>query len=94
MNDLEYRRKQLLKLQDTVIDMEDLSNGVSITDLTLTDFRIDLAQYLQGPPRPAGRPAAGRLRRHDQHRRRHCSPASSSACGPRAPGASRPRARI
>jgi Superfamily II DNA/RNA helicases, SNF2 family len=47
MNDLEYRRKQLLKLQDAVIDMEDLSSGVSITDLTLTDFRIDLAQYLK-----------------------------------------------
>ena len=50
MNDLEYRRKQLLKLQDTVIDMEDLSNGVSITDLTLTDFRIDLAQCLKEHP--------------------------------------------
>ena len=50
MNDLEYRRKQLLKLQDTVIDLEDLSSGVSITDLTLTDFRIDLAQYLKANP--------------------------------------------
>ena len=50
MNDLEYRRKQLLKLQDTVIDMEDLGSGVSITDLTLTDFRIDLARYLQQHP--------------------------------------------
>jgi hypothetical protein len=47
MNDLEYRRKQLLKLQDVVIDLEDLSTGVSIADLTLTDFRIDLAQYLK-----------------------------------------------
>ncbi len=45
MNDLEYRRKQLFKLQETVIDLEDFSSGVSITDLTLTDFRIDLAQY-------------------------------------------------
>ncbi len=44
MNDLEYRRKQLLKLQDAVIDLEDLSSGVSIADLTLTDFRIDLAR--------------------------------------------------
>jgi hypothetical protein len=44
MNDLEYRRKQLLKLQETVIDLEDLSSGVSIADLTLNDFRIDLAQ--------------------------------------------------
>jgi len=50
MNDLEYRRKQLLKLQDTVIDLEDLSTGVAITDLTLTDFRIDLAQYLKAHP--------------------------------------------
>jgi len=50
MNDLEYRRKQLLKLQDAVIDMEDLSTGVSITDLTLTDFRIDLAEYLKAHP--------------------------------------------
>jgi SNF2 family DNA or RNA helicase len=45
MNDLEYRRKQLLKLQDAVIDMEDLSTGLSIADLTLNDFRIDLATY-------------------------------------------------
>jgi SNF2 family DNA or RNA helicase len=50
MNDLEYRRKQLLKLQDAVIDLEDLSTGVSIADLTLTDFRIDLAQYLKANP--------------------------------------------
>ena len=50
MNDLEYRRKQLLKLQDAVIDLEDLSTGVSIADLTLTDFRIDLAEYLRGYP--------------------------------------------
>lgn len=47
MNDLEYRRKQLLKLQDAVIDLEDLSSGVSIADLTLTDFRIDLAGFLR-----------------------------------------------
>lgn len=50
MNDLEYRRKQLLKLQDAVIDLEDLSTGVSIADLTLTDFRIDLAEYRREHP--------------------------------------------
>jgi hypothetical protein len=50
MNDLEYRRKQLLKLQDAVIDLEDLSTGVSIADLTLTDFRIDLSQFLNAHP--------------------------------------------
>ncbi|MBL8036708.1 MAG: DEAD/DEAH box helicase family protein [Nitrospira sp.] len=47
MNDLEYRRKQLLKLQDAVIDLEDLSSGVSIADLTLNDFRVDLAGHLK-----------------------------------------------
>jgi Helicase conserved C-terminal domain/SNF2-related domain len=50
MNDLDYRRKQLLKLQDAVIDLEDLSSGVSIADLTLTDSRIDLAQYTKAHP--------------------------------------------
>jgi hypothetical protein len=50
MNDLEYRRKQLLKLQDAVIDLEDLSTGLSIADLTLTDFRIDLAQFTKVNP--------------------------------------------
>jgi hypothetical protein len=50
MNDLEYRRKQLLRLQEAVIDLEDLSTGVSIADLTLTDFRIDLAEYLRAHP--------------------------------------------
>ncbi|XUW99723.1 MAG: helicase-related protein [Dehalogenimonas sp.] len=50
MNDLEYRRKQLLKLQDAVIDLEDLSSGVSIADLTLNDFRTDLAGFLKENP--------------------------------------------
>jgi SNF2 family DNA or RNA helicase len=47
MNDLEYRRAQLQKLQDAVIDLEDLSSGVSIADLTLNDFRIDLAGQMR-----------------------------------------------
>ncbi len=50
MNDLEYRRQQLLKLQDAVIDLEDLSSGVSIADLTLNDFRVDLAGFLKDHP--------------------------------------------
>ena len=54
MNDLEYRRRQLLKLQDAVIDLEDLSSGISIADLTLTDFRIDLADYLRDRPDTLG----------------------------------------
>ncbi|MFJ8551242.1 helicase-related protein [Streptomyces sp. NPDC093676] len=50
MNDLEYRRTQLLKLQDSVLDLEDLSTGVSIADLTFTDLRIDLADYSKSHP--------------------------------------------
>ena len=50
MNDLEYRRKQLQKLQDAVIDLEDLSSGISIADLTLADYRIELAGYLREHP--------------------------------------------
>jgi hypothetical protein len=59
MNDLEYRRKQLLRLQDAVIDLEDLSTGVSITDLTLTDFRIDLAEFIRANPELIDRPPLG-----------------------------------
>ena len=46
MNDLEYRRKQLEQLQNAVVDLEDISGGVSITDLTLNDFRMDLSGFL------------------------------------------------
>ena len=44
MNDLDYRRQQMVQMQDAVLDLEDLQSGVSITDLTLTDFRVDLAR--------------------------------------------------
>ena len=47
MNDLEYRRKQLKQLQDNVVDVEELSGGISITDLTLNDFKMDLMAYLK-----------------------------------------------
>ena len=46
MNDLEYRRKQLQQLKDTVVELEDMAGGVSITDLTLNDFRMDLSDYM------------------------------------------------
>jgi len=50
MNDLEYRRKQLEKMQEAVIDLEDLSSGISIADLTLSDFRIDVARFMKDHP--------------------------------------------
>jgi len=46
MNDLEYRRKQLQQLKEAVVDLEDIAGGVSITDLTLNDFRMDLSDYM------------------------------------------------
>lgn len=39
--DLEYRRKQLKQLQTQVLDLEDIEGGISITDLTFNDFKID-----------------------------------------------------
>jgi len=45
MNDLEYRRIQLQQLQEQVVDIEDLSGGISITDLTLNDIKMDLLHY-------------------------------------------------
>lgn len=44
MNDLDYRRKQLEALQERAIDLDDMASGVSITDMTLSDLRLDLAQ--------------------------------------------------
>lgn len=43
--DLEYRKKQLNKLKQEVVELEDIDSGVSITDLGLNDFRIDLVNY-------------------------------------------------
>jgi len=44
--DLEYRTQQLKKLQEEVVELEDINTGVSITDLGLNDFRIDLVNYV------------------------------------------------
>lgn len=41
-NDVSYRKEQLKRLQEEVIELEDLKTGVSITDLGLNDFRMDL----------------------------------------------------
>ena len=46
-NDIAYRREQLRRLQEEVIEMEDLKTGVSITDLGLNDFRMDLLNYIK-----------------------------------------------
>jgi len=44
-SDLTFRKKQLEKLKDEVVDIEDMESGVSIMDLWLNDFRMDLVNY-------------------------------------------------
>jgi len=56
-NDLSYRKEQLRRLQEEVIEMEDLKTGVSITDLGLNDFRMDLLNYLKENGDLAGVPS-------------------------------------
>jgi hypothetical protein len=48
--DLAYRKEQLKKLQEEVIDLEDISGGISITDFTLDDFIISLEKYMKEHP--------------------------------------------
>ncbi|SDF27700.1 C-terminal helicase domain-containing protein [Sporolituus thermophilus] len=45
-SDLEYRKEQLKRLQEEVIDLDDMNSGISITDLGLNDFRMDLVNYV------------------------------------------------
>ncbi|MCI8491315.1 MAG: DEAD/DEAH box helicase family protein [Lachnospiraceae bacterium] len=45
--DLEYRKQQLKRLQEEVVDMEDMSTGISIMDLGLNEFRLDLLEYVK-----------------------------------------------
>lgn len=45
--DLEYRRAQLKRLQEEVVDLEDMTNGISIMDLGLNEFRLDLLEYMK-----------------------------------------------
>jgi len=46
-NDMAYRREQLRRLQDEVVDLDDVRQGVSITDLGLNDFRMDLVSWVR-----------------------------------------------
>ena len=46
-DDLKFRTKQLKKLQDEVIDLEEMDESVSLTDFTLTDFRVGLQDFLK-----------------------------------------------
>ncbi|MFA5187393.1 MAG: helicase-related protein [Patescibacteria group bacterium] len=45
--DLRYRDKQLLRLREEVLDLEDFSESVALNEFTLDDFRIELAKYIE-----------------------------------------------
>lgn len=48
--DLQYRRQQLERLQSEVVDLEEMTSGISIMDLGLNDFRMDLLAYVKDHP--------------------------------------------
>lgn len=48
--ELEYRKRQLKRLQEEVVDIEDMSDGISIMDLGLNEFRLDLLDYIKTHP--------------------------------------------
>lgn len=48
--DLQYRRQQLERLQNEVVDLEEMTDGISIMDLGLNDFRMDLLAYIKDHP--------------------------------------------
>ena len=48
--DLEYRKAQLQRLRDEVVDIEEMSSGISIMDLGLNEFRLDLLEYVKHHP--------------------------------------------
>lgn len=55
-SDLAYRKEQLRRLQEDVIDLEDVKTGASITDLGLNDFRMDLLEYVKSRGEPKNAP--------------------------------------
>lgn len=48
--DLEYRKAQLQRLRDEVVDIEEMTSGISIMDLGLNEFRLDLLEYVKQHP--------------------------------------------
>ena len=46
-DDLKYRDKQLLRLKDEVLDLEDFSESIALNEFTLDDFRIELMKYIE-----------------------------------------------
>jgi superfamily II DNA or RNA helicase len=50
MNDFMFRKKQLERLQEEVVDMDDLNDNISLTDLNMNDYLYELAGYIKEHP--------------------------------------------
>jgi superfamily II DNA/RNA helicase len=45
-NELNFRHRQLLRLQDEVLDLEDMNESISLTDFSLSDFRVEIQNFI------------------------------------------------
>lgn len=54
--DLEYRKEQLKRMMDEVVDIEDMNGSISIMDMGLNEFRLDLLEYIRSNPNIANSP--------------------------------------
>ena len=50
MNDIRFRKKQLEKLKEEVIDIDDVNDNISLTDLNMNDYLFELVQYIKKNP--------------------------------------------
>lgn len=50
MNDFNFRRRQLERLKDEVIDIEDANDNISLTDLNMNEYLNELSEYIQNVP--------------------------------------------
>ena len=50
MNDFNYRKRQLERLKDEVIDIEDANDNISLTDLNMNEYLNELSEYIQNVP--------------------------------------------
>ena len=82
--DLEYRKAQLKRLQEEVVDIEDMSTGISIMDLGLNEFRMDLLEYIKNHPdidkAPFGLHSVAAASEETPGRRNLCSEKSLQQC--------------
>jgi len=58
-DDLKYRDKQLMRLKDEVLDLEDFNESVALSEFTLDDFRIELAKYIEANRLPLAQAPLG-----------------------------------